>query len=402
MRIFGFGKKKKPADEIKRILNILKENSEDIKSRLMLANLYLQSGDQQMAAKEYHAAAKELSVQASDLEIMAIYKKILSLDGINLTEKALRSAREAEQLIMEARKIYEAVLQVEQSDEAKEASESHKQDDSERGDDINQEGISSGYDSEPVPIETLLEPSQEQAVSQIEPSQRPEKHPPGEKTSSLGTSPSNTLGESDRDDGDQGPLEFPDQALNEKDTRDSVHEAEVSPPTDSSCPKRDSQTDVSGVQMDDDFEVMLSGHETMPSPDNVLTSQTPGGLTNGDPLAVPSIFHLDPIETILGPSEEGDRDLPYNLGIAYYEMDLIDKAIKEFARAHNRATRTVESLFMLAKCYSDKGLFQNAADFIGQALKLDNLTQKQIDMLERQLEEIKVKNNLKQKSVADT
>ncbi|NIM98117.1 MAG: hypothetical protein GTO24_08580 [candidate division Zixibacteria bacterium] len=91
------------------------------------------------------------------------------------------------------------------------------------------------------------------------------------------------------------------------------------------------------------------------------------------------------------PFRQEDPDLPYNLGIDYYEMNLIDKAIREFARAHTQGIKLVDSLSMLARCYCKKGLFHNAAGFIVQALQLDNLTQEQIDMLRRQLEQIKAK-----------
>ena len=89
MRIFGFRKERKIANEINRLPSLLEENPEDAKSRLMLTNLYLETGDQETAIKEYHVAAKQLTAEGLDLEPIAIYKKILSLDGISLTEKSL-------------------------------------------------------------------------------------------------------------------------------------------------------------------------------------------------------------------------------------------------------------------------------------------------------------------------
>jgi len=400
MKIFGFRKKSKIADEINGLLKLLEENPEDVKSRLMLANLYLETGDQETAIKEYHATAKQLSAEGLDLEPIAIYKKIFSLDGISLTEKSLASVQEAEELLVKARKTYEEILQVESQDgEAKEASESH-----ERGDDLQEEEIPRGDDSEPVAIEVLAGPSQDQAVPKIESSESHEKHSPNQETSSLGTSPSGALRESYCDGGDQEPLEFPDKAVDERDIQNSVHEAEITPATDSSYPKEDLQIDLNDLQMDEDLETMLSDYETETPTGDPLPPDASGALGDGDLSVTPSAFQepdprqessqLDTTQSILKPSHQKDPDLPYNLGIAYYEMDLMDKAIKEFAKAHNQGIKTVESLSMLAKCYFKKGLFHNGVGLIVQALKLDNLTQEQIDMLQGQLEEIKAKINL--------
>ncbi len=43
---------------------------------------------------------------------------------------------------------------------------------------------------------------------------------------------------------------------------------------------------------------------------------------------------------------------------------------------------------MLARCHFEKGLFEDAARFIHRALKLNNLTQEQIDLLYHHLEEV--------------
>ena len=103
---------------------------------------------------------------------------------------------------------------------------------------------------------------------------------------------------------------------------------------------------------------------------------------------------LDPVSPVEGLSDQDDPDLPYDLGMSYYERGLIDEAIKDFTVACNQGTKTVESLSMLAKCYVKKGLYLNAASLIGEILKVDGLTRKQIDMLQGQLEEIKAKMNL--------
>jgi len=143
-------------------------------------------------------------------------------------------------------------------------------------------------------------------------------------------------------------------------------------------------------------------HESEPSSSDPLSPAPSGAIDDENLLGIPSGFQksasrekpspLDTSGTTPEPVDQEDPHLHYNLGIACYEMDLIDKAIKEFVKAADQGAKTVESLFMLSKCYCKKGLFHNAAGFIDQALKLDSLTQEQIDMLNEQIKEIKARS----------
>jgi tetratricopeptide (TPR) repeat protein len=294
MNLFPFRRRKKITDEINRLRRVVEENPRDSNSRLTLAGLYLETDDQETAAKEYQAVAEQLSAEGLDLEPIAIYRKILTLDAVVLTDTSLATAQEAENLLSRAKEAYEDAFRGgTQSDRAKMDAEPD--------------------DSTPVPIEAILDPSQDLLFS----------HP---------------------------------------DTKDHQSQAESPRETDSPPSRQGPAIDISSVQVDDDLEVLAFDHRTESPTD-------------------------DPLST-------DDRDLHYNLGVAHYEMGLTDKAIREFVKAHNQGVKIPESLSMLAKCYRKKGLSQNAAGFLGQALKIENLTQDQIDMLRRQLEEIQAKMDL--------
>ncbi len=383
--MFGFKKRKKTPDEINRLLSLLEENPGDTKSRLMLANLYLESDDQKTAVKEYHTAANQLNIEGLDLEPIAIYRKILSLDAVPLTPESSASLQQAEEFLAKAKRIYQGILQV-----SSKKVESHDRDDHERED-----------DSEPAPIETLRDPSQDQVVPKIGSSERAEEQSSNQEDSSSGTSQSGPLRESYRVDGNQGSAGLPDKAVEEKDLQGPVHKLEITPPADSSCPTEDLQIGPRDVQMDDDLETILSDYEGETSTGDSLPPDTSRDLGDEDLSAIPSALQEflpreessrpNTTETMPEPFRQEDPDLPYNLGIDYYEMNLIDKAIREFARAHTQGIKPVESLSMLARCYSKKGLFYNASGLIVQTLKLDNLTQEQIDVLRGQLKQIKAK-----------
>jgi len=403
--MFGFGRKNRPANEINRLLGLLKEDPKDTKNRLTLANLYLQAGDQEMAMNAYLAAAKQLSAEGLDLEPIAIYKKILSLDARFLTKVTSATVQEAEELLLRARRAYEQAFQMEsQDDEAKEAPELYHGANHERKDDPAKDGIPTGDGCESVPIEIPPAQSDDETVPTSEPYENPEGESPHQEIPSIEASLSDASAEPGWDSRGQEPLGLADKALDENDIQNSAGNDEITPPTDSSYPREDSQIDLHDVQMDDDLETMLSDHEANTSTTDRLPQEPSGGLGDRDLSAIPpDLQEPDPreessqpdtTERRLEPPHQEDPDLSHNRGMAYYEIGLMDKAIKEFAVAHNQGIRTVESLSMLAKCYSKKRLFHNAAGFIGQALKLDNLTQDQIDMLKGQLEEIKAKIDL--------
>lgn len=408
--MFGFKKKDDLPNEINRLLTHLEENPGDTESRLTLANLYLQAGDQETAIKEYHAVAKELKAEGLNLEPIAIYKKILNLQGISLTKGSQAAVQQAEELLEKATKAYEEAFQIEpQGDEVDEASEPRQGDRHETRDDLEKEEIPCRDDPETVPAEVTLDLPQDQAIPTVGALEDPEDHPPDHENSSLEPSLSDGPGESNEDAEDQEPLESldapfssPDIAPDEGDVQTTVHDPEITPETDSSYLKEDLQIDANTVQIDDDFETILVDHESEPSSSDPLSPAPSGAIDDESLLGIPSGFQksaspekpspLDASGTTPEPVDQEDPHLHYNLGIACYEMDLIDKAIKEFVKAADQGAKTVESLFMLSKCYCKKGLFHNAAGFIDQALKLDSLTQEQIDMLNEQLKEIKVRS----------
>ncbi len=408
--MFGFKKKDDLPDEINRLLTHLEKNPGDTESRLTLGNLYLQAGDQETAIKEYHAVAKELRAEGLNLEPIAIYKKILDLQGISLTKGSQAAVQQAEEFLEKATKAYEEAFQIEpQGDEVDEPSEPRQGDRHETRDDLEKEEIPCRDDPETVAAEVTLDLAQDQAIPTVVALEDPGDHPPDHELSSLEPSLSDGPGEPNKNAKDQEPLESldapfssPDIAPDEREVQTTVHDPEITPETDSSYLREDLQIDANTVQIDDDLETILVDHESEPSSSDFLSPAPSGAIDDENLLDIPSGFQksvsrekpspLDTSGTTPEPVDQDDSHLHYNLGIACYEMDLIDKAIKEFVKAADQEAKTVESLFMLSKCYCRKGLFNNAAGFIDQALKLDTLTQQQIDMLNEQLKEIKARS----------
>ncbi|NIQ40091.1 MAG: hypothetical protein GTN81_16130 [Proteobacteria bacterium] len=390
-----FRKKRKINAEINELLRLLEENPEDVKSRLTLANLYLETDDQKKALEEYRAAVRQLRVEGSDLEAIAICKKILTLDGCSLPENSSALIEQAEQLIIKAREAYEEVLQLGSRVRAKGTSESYSPDEDEKSEDGGAEEIPHEREAELRPLEAVPEVSENHAWPDIGSFESAGDQSLNYQDASPGTAPSDVVMPSESDDGDERTIELPDKAVEENDVSHAVAETEMTSTIDffhSTEERRmdlageEPRMDLAGVQMDDDIETMLLGSEADASADE---ASSPKLAETRDDSHQPD-NRKKGVET----SDQEDPDLPYNLGVAYYEMDLIDKAVKEFTSAHNQGIKAVESLTMLAKCYVKKGLLHNAAGFIVQALKLDNLTQAQIDMLHEQLEEIKARMNL--------
>jgi tetratricopeptide (TPR) repeat protein len=376
MKLFGFKRKKKTADEISRLGSLLDQNPEDSESRLALAHLYVQVGDYDKAYGEYRTAARVLSAQGADLESIAIYKKILSIVGSSLPEDSLAAVRKADQLLVETKDAYERVFKMESRDgQSREPSEPYQDATGDRKDE-KEEG-SSTANSEPVPLEILQEPSQDQVVEEMPQDEEPEKEFMNQETSLSEPPVSDEPNDLYHPAEDQGPIESQDDAPEEGQASDSSHEAQAAREPDLFHPTESPPIDIKDIQIDDDLETLLSDHETETSTDDLLSQETARG--------------RDTAEQVVEPSDHEDPDFHYNLGVAYYEMDLIEKAITEFVKAHNQGIKPAESLFMLAKCYCKKGLFQNAAGYIGQALGLDNLTRDQRDLLQGQLERIKTR-----------
>ncbi len=412
MKRNGFKKENKVFKEINSLLGLLEKKPADTETRLRLADLYLQAGDQASAIKAYLTAAKYLSAADFHLEAISIYQKILSLDGFSLNQKSLVSLEEAETLLIRTREAYEKVFQPEpQDEETKGASDVKPRDRRERRADRDR-GVTPDQDtSAPVPVGILLDEPYKEGISQMVSDEGPEepfsdpRTPPPERSPLVGSK------KASREDIEREPLESlpppfssPDRVLDEKRVRDPLDKGQLTSDMESFHPREDLRIDLDDIQVDDVLEAMLAAQETIASPDDSLLSETPQDQGEGGGLESSPAFqqvtpgeqsstlntHAPPLEM---PDEE-DIDLHYNLGIAYYEMDLIDKATEEFTKALEQEIKPLESRVMLAKCYFRKGLFQESARLIHQAQKLDNLARDQIDMLKGQLEEIKAKSNV--------
>lgn len=84
-------------------------------------------------------------------------------------------------------------------------------------------------------------------------------------------------------------------------------------------------------------------------------------------------------------SPEKDLESHYHLGIAYMEMDLIDKAIAEFEAAVDYAPKQVDCLVMLGRCYTEKGLFDRSIFYLEKALQSNGLKKEEHIKINRQL-----------------
>ncbi|NIQ39097.1 MAG: tetratricopeptide repeat protein [Proteobacteria bacterium] len=84
-------------------------------------------------------------------------------------------------------------------------------------------------------------------------------------------------------------------------------------------------------------------------------------------------------------SPEKDLESHYHLGIAYMEMDLIDKAIAEFEAAVEYAPKQVDCLVMLGRCYTEKGLFDRSIFYLEKALQSNDLKKEEHITINRQL-----------------
>lgn len=84
-------------------------------------------------------------------------------------------------------------------------------------------------------------------------------------------------------------------------------------------------------------------------------------------------------------SPEKDLESHYHLGIAYMEMDLVDKAIAEFEAALNYGPKRIDCLVMLGHCYAEKGVFDRSIFYLEKALQLEGLTQEDYLRINKQL-----------------
>jgi tetratricopeptide (TPR) repeat protein len=85
------------------------------------------------------------------------------------------------------------------------------------------------------------------------------------------------------------------------------------------------------------------------------------------------------------PSPEKDLESHYHLGVAYMEMDLIDKAIPEFEAALEYNPKTVDCLVMLGLCYLQKGLFDRSVFYLEKASGIKGLSEEEYNRINREL-----------------
>jgi tetratricopeptide (TPR) repeat protein len=381
--MFAFRKKNKNNKELDKLLDLLQKDPENTKNRLKLADHYLRAGDKKSAILEYQTAASHLSEEGFNLKAISIYKKVLTLGSTSLGNYKSIAALYAEQgLIAEARRTYEKILQIRPEDQETQAAlreleKPRAPGPSHQGSHfLEEEPIQAIGESDPVPIEDLLVPSNLE-------------EPPPE--SSLRTSEVNLENFDIGDFSDKG----------------ETGGAELSPDG-----GKDLEIDIGKIQPDDLLDIdQLPDEEGTEAKDSfhgtVLRDLTVEDISNDDfpsqeidtpPVSPPSADSpqsapLNNPHAHAEPSAE-DPDLHYHLGVAYREMELADKAIEEFTKALDQGTKPLECLIMLARCHFEKGLFQDAADFLHRALRLDNLNQGQIDLLHRQLEEVEAVGKL--------
>jgi tetratricopeptide (TPR) repeat protein len=71
--------------------------------------------------------------------------------------------------------------------------------------------------------------------------------------------------------------------------------------------------------------------------------------------------------------KEEDYDTHFNLGVAYREMGLLDEAIGEFQLALRSPEMFIDAASMIASCYTEKGLPEQAAQWYERALEVPDL-----------------------------
>ncbi|NIQ37736.1 MAG: tetratricopeptide repeat protein [Proteobacteria bacterium] len=380
--MFAFRKKNKNNKELDKLIDLLQKDPENTKNRLKLADHYLRSGDKKSAIQEYQTAASHLSEEGFNLKAIAIYKKVLTLGSTSLgNHKSLAALYTEEGLIAEARRTYEKILHIRPEDEETQAAlreleEPRAPGPSQYGSHIlEEEPIQGTGESDPVPIEDLLVPSNVENPP-------PQSAPP--------TSEINLEGFDIGDFSDRGQTGGPE--LSPDGTKD--FEMDLGKIQPDELLDIDQPPDEAGTEAKDSLHGTVLRDLTVGDISNDFPSQEIDSHPVSPPPAdSPQSTPFNNPQTHVEPSAE-DPHLHYHLGVAYREMELPDKAIEEFTKSLDQGTKPLECLIMLARCHFEKGLFQDAADFLHRALKLDNLNQGQIDLLHRQLEEVEAVGKL--------
>ena len=97
-------------------------------------------------------------------------------------------------------------------------------------------------------------------------------------------------------------------------------------------------------------------------------------------------------------SPEKDLESHYHLGIAYMEMDLIDKAIAEFEAALDYGPKQINCLVMLGHCYAEKGILDRSISYLEKASKSEGLTPEDYLRINRQLGKAYEASGMKEKA----
>jgi tetratricopeptide (TPR) repeat protein len=384
--MFVFRKKNKNGKKIDQLLTLTRKDPENPAHRVRLADFYLRAGDKKSAIPEYQRAAKQLSGEGFNLKAISIYKIILNLGGMSLNDyKSLASLYTEEGLLAEAKRTYEKILQIDALDQDAQAALK----DLERGgrglrrletrNTFQEDEIETTDNGGPVPIETLLAPSQDGETrsdplhdSLGETLEEGDIHGLSDHTEASGENRGIDVSNFQVDDLPQSTQSLDEEKPNSIDTLDGK------------------------LLRDMDIADFSDSEETA---EKTLSSQGGEGPEidtspiNPSPLDSPQSSPSSSSEARSEPSGE-DPNLHYHLGVAYREMELTDKAIEEFTKALQQGNNPLECLIMLAKCYFEKGLFQEAASLLHRALKLENLTQDQIGLLHQQLEDVEAVGKL--------
>jgi tetratricopeptide (TPR) repeat protein len=82
---------------------------------------------------------------------------------------------------------------------------------------------------------------------------------------------------------------------------------------------------------------------------------------------------------------EDDYQTHYHLGIAFKEMDLLQKAIEEFKIALADPSLEFSGYLMLGMCYREMGNYNEATEHLKKGLKIKPLTTRQYEDIYYQL-----------------
>jgi tetratricopeptide (TPR) repeat protein len=389
IEMFGFLKRGKPAGELDRLSQHLQETPDDTECRMRFADLCLQTGDQSTAIKQYRIAAKQLAAAGLSFESIGIYRRILTLIDVFLTGQYRASLEKAEQLLAEAQNAYEVAFDVWSPDE--EPHEESKADG--KGESSTKSDVDGTEGHDEIEVESV---DGFEALLMDE----------GEKPTAYhekcgGGSPDDEPSFSESHNGSTlQRVETQSQADIQKEDEKAETWEELAP----FDLEENREPSPSGIQMDDDLEAIFLDPLSRPHSGPRETGGSHSELIDQNPVG-PRLHHLEvPIisetKKSAGAHDEDDPELYYDLGVGYYEMDLIDEAIEAFTRAENQAVRRAESLFMLAKCCEKKGLFRDAAGFIDRALGLHELTQDQTSMLKELRKEIETRMSQPKDTIA--